>query len=229
MAHPLYDFVFAPSGTDDFDDRPHREVSQERSSPAAPSSDAELVARVRGGSEEAFGAIFRAQYPSLVAYAESYLGVGTDAEETVADLFEWIWSHHADWTVNASGIRAYLYRSVRNRVSNRARHRRRTEARHLRLAREGHEAIIPSAPTDVATQVAADEMTDAFTTALAVVLAKLTPGVREVVSLRANAELSFEEIAAITDTTVTAVRMQWSRGLKLLREELPRLLGEHRS
>jgi RNA polymerase sigma factor (sigma-70 family) len=155
--------------------------------------------------------------------------VHADAEEEVSDVFEWIWEHRTNWNVSATGIRAYLYRAVRNRVLNREREHRRAGMRYLRLAREGHEAIVPRTSPIITEQLIVTEAADAFVTALDAILKQMTPGVREVVSLRANVGLTFEEIAVMTDSTVAAVRKQWTRGLKFLREEFAHLLHDPRS
>jgi RNA polymerase sigma factor (sigma-70 family) len=229
MSHPLYALIFAPHGKDDAGEHVRADSSLERTAPKLALSDAELVARVRTGDQDALSVIFQAYYPALVAFAASSLAIRADAEEEVSDVFEWIWEHRASWSVSATGIRAYLYRAVRNRVLNRGRERRREGMRYLRLAREEHETIVPRAAPVAAEQIIVTEAADAFAAALDTALQQMSSGMREVVALRANVGLTFEEIAIATDSTEAAVRKQWTRGLKFLREEFTRLLDDPRS
>jgi RNA polymerase sigma factor (sigma-70 family) len=87
----------------------------------SPDHPADLVARVRAGDEAALEAIFRAYATPLCGFAVRYLRSADLAADLVQDLFLWIWRNRSDWTIQ-TGLKAYLYRAVRNRALDAVRH-----------------------------------------------------------------------------------------------------------
>lgn len=181
--------------------------------------DGHTAARIRAGDDRAFGALFEAHYVNLVGYAESFLGSHEDAEEIVCELFATLYERRATWDPHGS-IRAYLFRAVRNRVSNFHRDRQRADARVAAFTADdldGDDRVPP--PADAA--LLASEDAAVRKAALERVMIELPPRAREVVALRWGEGMSDEMIAEVLETTVAAVRMQASRALKVLRERLP--------
>ena len=175
--------------------------------------EARLVARARGGDREAFGEIFAAYYPRLVAFARAALrdGRGEVAEETVQDVFLEIWSRRETWAIERS-LAAYLFRAVRNRISS--------ERRTLRLE-QGYAAAIVREP-DQATAAKADDQLDEseLEAALAAALAVLPERARQVFLLNRRDHLSYAEIGVVLGIAVKTVEMHMGRALKALRASL---------
>ena len=85
--------------------------------------ESELLARLRGGDEEAFAAIFREHYPGLVVSATRLLNERALAEEIAQDVMLELWRRR-DSLVLTGPIRAYLQQATRNRSLNRLRQAR---------------------------------------------------------------------------------------------------------
>ena len=86
-------------------------------------TDRDLLDRLRHGDHDAFDAIFRAHYPSLVALAERMLRQRAVAEEIGQDVMLELWKRRASLSFDVS-LRAYLLQATRNRVLNHFRHER---------------------------------------------------------------------------------------------------------
>src|SRR5215469_4719510 len=67
-----------------------------------------LVARVRGGDQEAFGAIFQAYAASLYGYVERLVRSRAVAQEVVHDTFVALWVNRSAWVVQGT-VAAYLH------------------------------------------------------------------------------------------------------------------------
>lgn len=178
-------------------------------------ADAALVARVRDGDETAFAEIFEAHYARLVAFARGSSGARDVAEETVQDVFVHIWARRASWTIERS-LTAYLFRAVRNRVSN--------ERRTLRLETAYAEQIvreIGTAGVEVATERADDRLDEAeLEAALAKALSMLPERPRQVFLLNRRENLSYAEIADVLGIALKTVEMHMGRALSALRATL---------
>jgi len=99
------------------------------------SQDLELVRRVRLGDEGAFEQIFRTYYARLVSFARTGIDSQDLAEETVQEVFLHIWMRRESWVVERS-LAAYMFRAVRNRISNARRSLRLETSYNADIARE---------------------------------------------------------------------------------------------
>lgn len=80
-------------------------------------SDAELVAYLRDGDENAFNEIFNRYKGILHVHAYKKLGDFEEAKNVIQDMFSWIWANKE--TLNdISNLPGYLYRLVKNMVLN---------------------------------------------------------------------------------------------------------------
>jgi RNA polymerase sigma-70 factor (ECF subfamily) len=187
-------------------------VARSRESSAQPSivPDPELLARIRLGDVGAFETMFRDLYLPLCDFAQSYVRSSADAEDLVATVFTRIWAQRTHWDAPA-GVRAYLFRAVRNGALNHLRDAR------LRLDAEPYEP----APSDGAAM--AVEQADAIQAVWAAA-AKLVPMQRLILSLKFRHELSWEEIVVVTGLSHAAAVKQYGRGM----DRLKQLLRAHR-
>lgn len=87
----------------------------------------------KDAKEEAFGQLFREQYPRLVRYAAQLLGDGEEARDVVGEVMEQAWRQFD--TLEPVRRIPWLYTAVRNAVLNRLKHRQ-VEAAHIDAVRE---------------------------------------------------------------------------------------------
>ena len=80
-------------------------------------SDAEIVARVLSGEQEAFGLLIRRYEPGLLRYATRMLGSQDAAEDAVAEGLVRAYRHLASCR-DPARLRTWLYRIVANRCKS---------------------------------------------------------------------------------------------------------------
>jgi RNA polymerase sigma-70 factor (ECF subfamily) len=172
-------------------------------------SDADLLARLRGGDHAAFDAIFRQWYEPVVRSANRVLHDPGVAEELSQDIFLELWRRRGSLAPDSS-VAGYLLQAVRNRALN--------HLRHLQVQRKSAvyvEALSePAEHADAETQ--AGELRDAIRDAIEA----LPPRTREVFLMSRERNLRYSEIAEQLGVTVKAVEANMSRALRQLREKL---------
>ena len=176
-------------------------------------SDADLLARLRGGDHAAFDAIFRQWYEPVVRSANRVLHDPGVAEELSQEVFLELWRRRETLDPDSSAA-GYLMQAVRNRALN--------HLRHLQVQRKSAvyvEALSePDEQADAETQ--AGELRDAIRDAIAA----LPPRTREVFLLSRERNLRYSEIAEQLGVSVKAVEANMSRALRQLREKLAAFL-----
>ena len=179
--------------------------------------EAELLARLRRGDDDAFAALFRVHYPALVVNATRLLGERALAEEIVQDVMLELWRRREALALSGP-LAAYLSQATRNRALNRIR-----QEKTARLA----EPFV-RAPAAVAT---ADERTISAELQHAVddAMASLSAAQREVFDLSRTRGLTYPEIAGVLGISVKTVEARMGRALKQLRERLAPWLPERSS
>ena len=171
--------------------------------------DSELLARLRGGDREAFDIIFRAHYAPLVNAAEGVLRERAVAEEVAQDVFLELWRRRESLVVQES-LRAYLFRSVRNRALNHLRHGRVQRNAAPYVARE--EATPAAAPARMAEREIEGAVREA--------VAALPAPVRQVFEMSRRQHLKYNEIADSLGISVKTVEARMGKALKELRVRL---------
>ena len=175
--------------------------------------DAELIARMRAGDEQAFTELFRRHYRALCLYAERVHGKAGTSEEIVQQVFYRIWINRGRLAVTGS-MAGYLYAAVRNYALNQRERARSEEQWQQKKADElEHDpAHVDQADEDViASELAA---------ALDEAIAKLPPRCRQAFILRRQHHLSYAEIAAAMGIAPKTVEIQIGNALKALRRDL---------
>ncbi len=132
---------------------------------ARESREREWVAAVRTGDAAALEAMFRAYAPALTGFVYGYLQVSDESQEIVQDLFLWIWEHRYEWDVPGS-LRAYLFKSARDRAVSRLRHRRVEREFRERAAREAVHAPWAATRMNADQRIAAGELAGALERAI---------------------------------------------------------------
>jgi RNA polymerase sigma-70 factor (ECF subfamily) len=179
--------------------------------------DEERVLRIRAGDDEAYGALFTELYPQLHEFASTYVRNVAVAEEIVQEVFLDLWVRRAEWDPRA-GIRAYLFRAVRNRAAN--------------AIRDAHTALrLDSALPDAGLGEPPEspdvtDPSDALAKALAPTIATFPPARRRAALLRWRFGLSYAEIAEALETSVASVTMHIARAREAVRPAVERYLAE---
>jgi RNA polymerase sigma-70 factor (ECF subfamily) len=195
-----------------------------RSTPAHPRptrivTDRDLLDRLRQGDRDAFDAVFRAHYPTLVGVAERIAGERAVGEELAQDVMLELWRRHDSLVVDES-LRAYLVRAARNRALNHVRHERMKVRTAPRAA--GETVTQAEAPS----RLAEEEIQAAVRAAVDT----LPERCREVFELSRGQGLRYAEIAGVLGISVKTVEAQMGKALRVLRERLaPFLPGQEQS
>ena len=169
-------------------------------------SDADLVRRVRRGDKEAYGALVSRHQEPLYRHAR---GMGLDHDtslDVVQDGFIKGYAH-IDECRDAAHIRAWLFRIVRNLCLDHLKNVRRNTVSLGDMSSEESAAVARSPSPDVKIS-----LTDA--------LSRLPVSLREAFLLKHDAGYSYDEIAEMTQTSVSAAKMRVHRAREALSEML---------
>lgn len=182
-------------------------------SPGPLVTDAALVEAVRAGDPFAFAALYDRYKGPVYGYCARMLLDREAAQDAVQETFARAFEHRARLVASAS-FKAWIFTIARNQCLNLLR----------RSGREtGFTADAPEPVSPGATPFAAllrSEQADL----LARALAALSPASREVVVLREDHDLSYDEIAALTRTTVSAVKSRLFKARRQIAAALRPLL-----
>ena len=167
-------------------------------------TDAEIVQRVRGGDRESYAHLVRRHQDMLYRHAR---GMGLDhdnALDLVQDALVKGMTRIEDCTDGAR-FRAWLARIGRNLC--------------LDYIKNVRRSTLPLSQVPQAENIGASSPVDEGLT-LYEALNALPDSMREVFLLKHDAGYSYEEIAEITDTSVSAAKMRVHRARETLREKL---------
>lgn len=174
----------------------------------APEDEGELLARMRGGADDAFATIFRRHYPTLVISGTRLLGERALAEEIAQDVLLELWRRRESLQLTGP-VGAYLHQAARNRGLNRL--------RRLRTERVGEPYVrAPGASDPADARAISGELAQAVREAIAA----LSGPQREVFELSRDRGLTYQEIATLLGLSVKSVEARMGRALKELRERL---------
>ena len=164
-------------------------------------SQAEILVLVRGGDLHAFEAVYRTYFPLLWKFAYSLVRSRDAAEELLHDLFLMLWERHETLEVHED-LGVYLQVAVRNRAYKHSRHA--NVVRRLEQAIERHTVDLPAMGQIAGPEAEFDtaEITRVFKEALAAVPERD----RQIVIMRWEDGLTFDEIARILGLSKTRIR-----------------------
>lgn len=195
-----------------------------KSNIAIEESDEVLAERVRSGDEAAFESIFRRWYAELVRFSLVYTAHDQQvAEDLVHDVLFRVWEHRIRW--NPSGtIASYLFRATRNRCID--------YARHAAVERKWHHettASLSIESSELGSRVAhANEEVEVSELQAAILrgVDRLPSRCRQTFLLHRDHGLTYDEIAAVMQTSPKTVKAQMGRALQSLRSYLGPYLKE---
>ncbi|OHX68629.1 hypothetical protein NH26_19050 [Flammeovirga pacifica] len=159
-------------------------------------------------SKEQFEVLFKAQYPKLCAYANTFLKDIQASEDVVHDVLIKLWEQKEQIDIDTS-LEAYLFRAVRNKCLNVIRH---TEVKENYKVHVDH----TSSSQHVEEDLEASELDDKIQSAI-----NQMPDKRKNIFLLSRFEgLKYSEIATQLNISVKTVENQMSSALKYLKTEL---------
>jgi RNA polymerase sigma-70 factor (ECF subfamily) len=174
--------------------------------------DAELIARVLGGDQQSYQVLVRRYQASLFRVAYAMVEDRDTAEDLVQDAF--VRSYvNLERCKDRSRFRFWLLATLRNRALDHIKEKRRRDVSLSDDAVLRHVESESAVPSDLGERLHVQR-------AVGNALDKLSPALREAFVLRHIEEHSFEEIAELLDTGVSAVKMRVHRARQQLQEWL---------
>ena len=180
---------------------------------ASDSSFEDWCRRLRQSDREAYAAVFDAMHAPLFRYVRSITNDPSAARDITQDVFVKLWESRRSLDPDQS-LKAYLYRTARNRAYNHERNRR---------TRTDKEADVRTdSPAQPTPRTAPDEAVDArmLDQRLRRWIDDLPDRQREALSLSRFEGLSHEAIAEIMDISPRTVNNHIVRALKSLRQNV---------
>lgn len=169
-----------------------------------------IFSRMAEGDQEAFRFFFDKYYSDLCNFVNIYLHDPVISEEIVQDIFVYFWERKEKITIDSS-VKAYLYRSSKNKSLNYLRNEKRKSGIHEKIR----------SVTDFKTEISdgfldAGELRDLIGKAIG----NLPERTKEVFLLGKENHLSYREIACKLNISEKTVENQMGTALKKLREQL---------
>lgn len=170
-----------------------------------------LLSKIRNGDLQAFEKLFRGYYEPLCRYANSYLHDMPVAEETVQDLFFFLWKERRQLQIRLS-LKSYLFQAARNRAFHCLKRRQVEENYRNRADGEFPE---PENPTP-ADQLEYKELEAQLSTSLK----RMPERQRKIFCMSRFDGKKYNEIAQELSVSVKTVEADMTKALALLRKEL---------
>ena len=183
--------------------------------------DIALMRRVKHGDTEAFRELIESHQTRVIGTVAKMLGGDSDAEDVAQQVFLRVWNSAARYEPTAK-FTTWLFTIARNLVFNELRRRKRHPTTSLDIEDgEGRHREAPDTTTRAPDASVLDaELQDAIQKAID----ELPEAQRMAVVLRRFEALSYEEIGAILELSVPAVKSVLFRARTELRERLQKYL-----
>ncbi len=189
--------------------------------PARLDKDKELIKKAQRGDQLAFGELYECHAPVIFRYLFAHLDNRMDAEDLTGEVFLKAWQSLPRYNERGVPFLAFLFRIARNVLVD---HYRQSN-RHDSKSPEELEDFEDERHTEL-TDVVGNQIEHQR---VLVVLSRLRPDYRSVLTLRFISELSPEETAQIMERSVGAVRVLQHRALAALRQEIGILVQDDES
>lgn len=178
--------------------------------------DFELMERIGAGDHEAFRQLVVRHQNAVIGTVAKMLGNASEAEDIAQQVFLRIWRHAKRYRPDAK-FTTYLYTITRNLVFNETRRKSRKKEVSSDEREENSNQIIEANPDR---QPDAELLQAELQRAVDEAIASLPETQRMAVVLRRYEQLSYEEIAAVLNLSVSAVKSLLFRARTSLREAL---------
>jgi RNA polymerase sigma-70 factor (ECF subfamily) len=175
--------------------------------------DAALIAIARGGNSEAFATLVKQYLRPVYSFVRRFTGRVEDADDITQETFIKVWKHLKRYDEHRS-FTAWLFRIARNTAIDWVR-RRRDHAFSDFERDDGSNALTETLVDDaLLPDVLADQAQDFIF--LEKLLAQLSPAQREVVLLRHETNMTFEEMSEAMNVPFNTVKSRYRRALAAL-------------
>ena len=172
-------------------------------------SDKDIIKRLRSGRESAYEQLFAEYYKSLSLFALRYVSDLETAKEIVQELFVALYENRKSLLISTS-LRAYLYRSVRNRCLNYLKHIQ-VDRKHIEIMQLNQESS-----EDLEASMEKTELE----CRIYQVVSELPPRCQDIFTKSRVNGMKNKEIAELLEISIRTVETQISNALKVLREKL---------
>jgi RNA polymerase sigma-70 factor, ECF subfamily len=188
--------------------------------------DRALIEAFQDGDEFAFVSLYNRYRGGVYAFCVKMLFDRTLAQDVMQETFLRVYENR-DRLANSGSFKAWLYTIARNQCLNQL---RRTN-RQVPFDENNQDLFLPETPISQLEKSERIRLVSHF-------LAQLKPDYREVLILREYQNLSYEEIAAVTRSTLSAVKSRLFKARRKLAdfmepvmnaEEIPLSAGTNRS
>src|SRR5271166_2388435 len=189
--------------------------------------EAAIVAELRTGSEEAFSWLIEQYSQPVYSLVYRILGDPSDAADTTQEVFIKVFRGIKNFHANAS-LKTWIYRIALHEAFNQRRWWFRHKGRETSIepSNTGHEEHCPQALRDVLVDAGKSPLDNVFNEELRACVEKALSSIAEpyrtTVILRDLEELSYEEIAEVTEVSLGTVKSRLTRGREALRKGLLR-------
>lgn len=173
-------------------------------------SDAELVAYLRNGDDNAFTELYNRYKGILHVHAYKKLGDFEEAKDVLQDMFSWIWNNRES-IPHTQNVAGYLYTITRNKILNVIAHKKIVSKYTASFDNFMEQGVFI---TDLA--VREKELADMIEREINALPSKT----REVFILSRQLNLSYKEISDQLDITENTVKYHIKGALKALRVKL---------
>jgi RNA polymerase sigma-70 factor, ECF subfamily len=181
-----------------------------------------LMERIGGGDHSAFRQLVERHQHAVIGTVAKMLGNPSEAEDIAQQVFLRIWRHAKRYRPDAK-FTTYLFTITRNLVFNETRRKgRKKEISSEEREESSHRHVEDSPDRQPDSQVLQAELQSAVDQAIS----QLPEVQRMAVVLRRYDQLSYEEIAAVLNLSVSAVKSLLFRARTALRESLSDYLAE---
>lgn len=193
------------------------------STPADPGAiDFALMERIGAGDHDAFRLLVERHQNAVIGTVAKMLGNPSEAEDIAQQVFLRIWRNAKRYRPDAK-FTTYLYTITRNLVFNETRRKSRKKEVSSDEREESSNLLVEASPDR---QPDAELLQAELQTAVDAAIASLPETQRMAVVLRRYEQLSYEEIAAVLELSVSAVKSLLFRARTALREALSGYLSE---
>ncbi|NJM39105.1 MAG: sigma-70 family RNA polymerase sigma factor [Akkermansiaceae bacterium] len=175
-----------------------------------------LMEKIGAGNHEAFRELVMRHQNAVIGTVAKMLGNSAEAEDISQQVFLRIWRNAKRYRPDAK-FTTYLFTITRNLVFNESRRKSRKKEISSDEREENSHQLVPASPDR---QPDAELLQAELQTAVDAAISSLPETQRMAVVLRRYEQLSYEEIAAVLELSVPAVKSLLFRARTTLRETL---------
>jgi RNA polymerase sigma-70 factor (ECF subfamily) len=175
-------------------------------------TDEQLIADYQQGNASALAVLIERHYASIYSYIYRYVRSLPEAEDIVQETFIKVWRQIHRFQ-EGSGLRPWLFRIARNTAIDYLRKKKSIPFSHF-----GEEGEVEMAFADTTINILEETIAQEQKDQLNAAVEHLAIQYREVLVLRAEDNLTFEEIATVLGKPLNTVKSLYRRGLQALQK-----------